>query len=165
MSARFKQWGSSCISTAKMIWRRHVHEEGRRWNTPLPLQRRKCLPRALNNEKLAFSRPGSAARCKPGARVAFPRHAWSGVDMILWGSTKFPQGGGAFRLRSVLQRRPYQARMLARCCGSSSWEVRLGRRSRTPSHDMHVIQDFLNGTQQRRFRDPIPSQALQEHRN
>ena len=132
---------------------------------PLPMQRRKCLSHALNNEGCAFSRAEAPRGASRGLELHF--HNTHDLALILWDSTKFHQGGGggAFRLRSVLQRRPYQARMLARCCGSSSWEVRPGRRSRTPSHDMHVIQHFLNGTQQRRFRDPIPSQALEEHLN
>ena len=44
--------------------------------------KRKCLPHAPIHEGLAFSRHGSAARCKQGPRVAFPRHACSSVGTL-----------------------------------------------------------------------------------
>ena len=130
-AARCKQWGSSCISTAHAIWRMHVHEEGRRWDPLMPLQRRKCLPHALNRRGVASSGPGSAMRAGHGAnqascpRLHAPGHAFGAPPNFTW-------GGRAFRPRRVPQRWPCQARVPGRCYmhGSSCWEVWLGRRSR-----------------------------------
>ena len=55
-----RPWHKQGISTAHAIWRGHAHEEGRRWDPPMPLQRRTCPPRALIRRGLAFPGPGSA---------------------------------------------------------------------------------------------------------
>ena len=71
--------------------------------------------------------------------------------------------GGAFLLRGVLgHTNPRRMRAaLAAAAGKLGWaEGREGRRM-----ICMLLSIFLNGTQQRRFRDPIPSQALEEHLN
>ena len=58
-----RPWHKQGISTrtAHVICRGHVHEEGSRWDPPMPLQRHyKCPPRALIRRGLVFPGPGSA---------------------------------------------------------------------------------------------------------
>ena len=71
--------------------------------------------------------------------------------------------GGAFLLRSVLgHTNPRRMRAaLAAAAGKLGWaEGREGRRM-----ICMLLRIFLNGTQQRRFRGPIPSRAPEGHLN
>ena len=54
-----------------------------------------------------------------------------------------PGGGAALWLRIVLQQRPYQAPVRARCYGSCRWEVTPGRR---PSHGAQHAHTIANQT-------------------
>jgi hypothetical protein len=71
--------------------------------------------------------------------------------------------GGAFRLRSVPGHTMpgFIRAAVAAAAGKLGWaEGREGRRM-----ICMLLRIFLNGTQQRRFRDPIPSRALEGHLN
>ena len=59
---------------------------------PLPMQRRKCLSHALNNEGCAFSRAEAPRGASRGLELHF--HNTHELTLMLWDSTKFQKGGG-----------------------------------------------------------------------